>query len=105
MRRPLGSVKARPATGLYFLQMMKVRRPSSLSFAHATRALLTCFRPVAQWGILQYVVIRPLTTIASCVLEHFDLYCDVSYAPWFGYLWDLVIVSISVTVGPLPSNS
>lgn len=75
----MGSVKARPSSGLYFLQIMK-------------------------WGILQYVVIRPLTTIAACALNYVGLYCDISYALYYGYIYDLVVVSVSVTVSSFSPN-
>ncbi|KAJ7729523.1 organic solute transporter Ostalpha-domain-containing protein [Mycena maculata] len=70
---PLGFVKAKPADGLYFLQMMK-------------------------WGVLQYCVIRPLTTLIAVVLNYAGWYCDSSFSPRWGYVYITVIVSISVTV-------
>ncbi|KAJ7125042.1 organic solute transporter Ostalpha-domain-containing protein, partial [Mycena epipterygia] len=70
---PLGFVKAKPADGLYFLQMMK-------------------------WGVLQYCVIRPLTTLAAVVLNYIGWYCDGSFSPQWGYVYITVIVSISVSI-------
>lgn len=43
-------------------------------------------------------MLRPVTTFAACILQYLGLYCDVSYAPYYGYLYDLVIFSISVTI-------
>ncbi|KAF7375876.1 hypothetical protein MSAN_00002000 [Mycena sanguinolenta] len=70
---PLGFVKAKPADGLYFLQMMK-------------------------WGVLQYCVIRPCTTLAAVSLNYIGWYCDGSFNPRFGYVYITVIVSISVSI-------
>ncbi|KAJ6602161.1 organic solute transporter Ostalpha-domain-containing protein [Mycena sp. CBHHK59/15] len=70
---PLGFIKAKPADGLYFLQMMK-------------------------WGVLQYCVIRPLTTLAAVSLNYAGLYCDGSFSPRWGYIYITAIVSISVSV-------
>ncbi|KAF8178538.1 organic solute transporter Ostalpha-domain-containing protein [Mycena galopus ATCC 62051] len=70
---PLGSIKAKPADGLYFLQMMK-------------------------WGVLQYCVIRPGTTLVAVTLNYIGWYCDGSFSPRFGYVYITIIVSISVSV-------
>ncbi|KAL5504777.1 hypothetical protein ACEPAH_7440 [Sanghuangporus vaninii] len=70
---PLGSVKSKPADGLYFLQMMK-------------------------WGILQYCVIRPLTTLVAIILDYVGLYCEDSWSPGWGHVYIVTIVSISVSI-------
>ncbi|KAL5531241.1 hypothetical protein ACEPAG_4118 [Sanghuangporus baumii] len=70
---PLGSVKSKPADGLYFLQMMK-------------------------WGILQYCVIRPLTTLVAVILDYVGLYCEDSWSPGWGHVYIVTIVSISVSI-------
>ncbi|KAF9017509.1 DUF300-domain-containing protein [Hymenopellis radicata] len=70
---PLGSVKWKPSDGLYFLQWMK-------------------------WGVLQYCVIRPLTTLIAVALEYAGLYCEASWGPGWGHVYLTVIVSISVTI-------
>jgi hypothetical protein len=70
---PLGFVKAKPSDGLYFLQLMK-------------------------WGVLQYCVIRPLTTLVSVILDYSGLYCEASWSPGWGHIYIVVIVSISVTI-------
>jgi len=70
---PLGFIKSKPADGLYFLQMMK-------------------------WGVLQYCVIRPGTTLAAVILDYIGLYCEDSWSPRWGHVYITVIVSISVTI-------
>ncbi|TDL20066.1 DUF300-domain-containing protein [Rickenella mellea] len=70
---PLGFVKAKPEDGLYFLQMMK-------------------------WGVLQYCVVRPTTTLAAVILNHIGLYCELSWSPGWGHVYILIVVSISVSV-------
>ncbi|KAF9807731.1 hypothetical protein IEO21_08090 [Rhodonia placenta] len=70
---PLQSVGWKPEDGLYFLQLMK-------------------------WGVLQYCVIRPLTTLAAVILNYIGLYCDDSWSPGWGHLYITIIMSISVTI-------
>ncbi|KAF9010475.1 organic solute transporter Ostalpha-domain-containing protein, partial [Cyathus striatus] len=70
---PLGFIQWKPADGLFFLQLMK-------------------------WGILQYCVIRPLTTFIAVVLDHFGLYCEESWGLGWGHIYITVILSISVTI-------
>lgn len=70
---PMGFVKYRPRDGLYFLQLMK-------------------------WGILQYCIIRPGTTIAAVVLDFIGLYCEDSWSFRWGHVYITVLVSLSVTV-------
>ncbi|KAJ7496997.1 organic solute transporter Ostalpha-domain-containing protein [Mycena latifolia] len=70
---PLGFIKSKPADGLYFLQMMK-------------------------WGVLQYCVIRPMTTLAAVILNYIGWYCDGSFSPQYGYVYITIIVSISVSI-------
>ncbi|CAK5281816.1 unnamed protein product, partial [Mycena citricolor] len=70
---PLGFIKAKPADGLYFLQMMK-------------------------WGVLQYCVMRPLTTLAAVLLNYLGWYCESSWSPKWGHIYISALVSISVSV-------
>ncbi|KAI0646590.1 organic solute transporter Ostalpha-domain-containing protein [Trametes meyenii] len=70
---PLGFIRWRPEDGLYFLQLMK-------------------------WGVLQYCVIRPTTTLAAVVLDYAGLYCEDSWSPGWGHIYITLIVSISVTI-------
>ncbi|KAJ7287291.1 DUF300-domain-containing protein [Mycena rebaudengoi] len=70
---PLGFIKSKPADGLYFLQMMK-------------------------WGVLQYCVIRPLTTLVAVILNYAGWYCEGSFNPRWGYIYILAIVSLSVSI-------
>ncbi|KAJ7782783.1 organic solute transporter Ostalpha-domain-containing protein [Mycena metata] len=70
---PLGFIKSKPADGLYFLQMMK-------------------------WGVLQYCVIRPGTTLAAVILNYIGWYCDGSFSPRWGYVYITILVSVSVSI-------
>ncbi|KIP11275.1 hypothetical protein PHLGIDRAFT_124932 [Phlebiopsis gigantea 11061_1 CR5-6] len=70
---PFGGVRWKPEDGLYFLQLMK-------------------------WGVLQYCVIRPATTLAAVILDYAGLYCEDSWSPGWGHLYISVIVSASVSV-------
>ncbi|KAH8828193.1 organic solute transporter Ostalpha-domain-containing protein [Flagelloscypha sp. PMI_526] len=70
---PLGFVKWKPQDGMYFLQIQK-------------------------WGVLQYAVVRPLTTLAAVVLDYMGLYCEGSWGLGWGHVYILIIVSLSVTV-------
>ncbi|EPQ30311.1 uncharacterized protein PFL1_02426 [Pseudozyma flocculosa PF-1] len=69
---PLGSWKYRP-DGMHFLWIMKI-------------------------SVLQYAIVRPVCTLAAVGLEYFDLYCLASWMPWFGHVWCVTLISISVTV-------
>ncbi|KAF7982217.1 hypothetical protein HWV62_29410 [Athelia sp. TMB] len=70
---PLGWVKKKPADGLYFLQMMK-------------------------WGVLQYCVVRPTTTLAAVILNYIGWYCESSWSPVWGYVYIEIVVTVSVSV-------
>ncbi|KII96195.1 hypothetical protein PLICRDRAFT_96965, partial [Plicaturopsis crispa FD-325 SS-3] len=70
---PLGFVKWKPVDGLHFLQLMK-------------------------WGVLQYCVIRPTTTLAAVILNYVGLYCEDSWSPGWGHIYITVIVSVSVSI-------
>ncbi|KAI0960720.1 hypothetical protein AcV7_000024 [Taiwanofungus camphoratus] len=66
-------VKWKPEDGLHFFQLMK-------------------------WGVLQYCVVRPVTTLAAVILNYVGLYCEDSWGPGWGHLYITVVVSISVSV-------
>lgn len=70
---PFGSVRWKPEDGLYFLQLMK-------------------------WGVLQYCVVRPTTTLAAIILDYAGLYCEDSWSPGWGHLYISAVVSVSVSV-------
>ncbi|KAF7798182.1 hypothetical protein EIP86_009399 [Pleurotus ostreatoroseus] len=70
---PLGFIHWKPQDGFYFLQLMK-------------------------WGVLQYCVIRPTSTLAAVILDYIGLYCEDSWSPGWGHLYITVIMSISVTI-------
>ncbi|KAH8996304.1 organic solute transporter Ostalpha-domain-containing protein [Lactarius akahatsu] len=70
---PLGFVRWKPQDGLFFLQLMK-------------------------WGVLQYCVVRPTTTLAAVILNHIGLYCEQSWSPVWGHVWITTLISISVTI-------
>ncbi|PCH36718.1 DUF300-domain-containing protein [Wolfiporia cocos MD-104 SS10] len=70
---PLQLIRWKPMDGLHFLQIMK-------------------------WGVLQYCLIRPVTTLVAVILNYIGLYCEDSWSPGWGHLYITVIMSISVTV-------
>ncbi|KAF8629429.1 hypothetical protein AX15_003476 [Amanita polypyramis BW_CC] len=70
---PLQFVNWKPQDGLYFLQLMK-------------------------YGILQYTVVRPVTTLIAVLLNYFGLYCESSWSLHWGHIYISAAVSISVTV-------
>ncbi|KAH9973697.1 organic solute transporter Ostalpha-domain-containing protein [Lactifluus volemus] len=59
---PLCMVRWKPQDGLYFLQLMK-------------------------WGVLQYCVVRPATTLVAVILNHIGLYCEQSWSPAWGHVY------------------
>lgn len=86
---PMGFIKWKPEDGFYFLQLMK-------------------------WGVLQYCVVRPLSTLAAVILDYMGLYCEESWGFGWGHVWVsvtilsqyssyrirqiVVLISISVTI-------
>lgn len=70
---PLGFVQSKPRDGLYFLQIMK-------------------------WGILQYCVIRPVSTLAAVILNYLGYYCEDSWGLGWGHSYITIAVSISVSI-------
>ncbi|RPD64153.1 DUF300-domain-containing protein [Lentinus tigrinus ALCF2SS1-6] len=70
---PLGFVRYKPEDGLYFLQLMK-------------------------WGVLQYCVVRPGTTLAAVILDYAGLYCEDSWGLGWGHIYITLVVSISVSI-------
>ncbi|KAG6831760.1 hypothetical protein H0H92_007912 [Tricholoma furcatifolium] len=70
---PLGFLRWKPQDGLHFLQVTK-------------------------WGVLQYCVIRPTTTLVAVILNYLGLYCEDSWGLGWGHIYISFIVSISVTI-------
>ncbi|KAJ3570906.1 hypothetical protein NP233_g4098 [Leucocoprinus birnbaumii] len=70
---PLGFIKWKPVDGLYFLQLMK-------------------------WGVLQYCVLRPLTTLCAVILDYLGLYCEQSWGLGWGHIYITIVVSVSVSI-------
>ncbi|KAH7329836.1 organic solute transporter Ostalpha-domain-containing protein [Rhizoctonia solani] len=70
---PLGSIRTRPKDGLSYLHWMK-------------------------WGVLQYCIVRPGSTLAAVILQQFNLYCESSWNWRWGHVYVVTIVSVSVTV-------
>ncbi|TFK88433.1 DUF300-domain-containing protein [Polyporus arcularius HHB13444] len=70
---PMGFVRWKPEDGLYFLQLMK-------------------------WGVLQYCVVRPGTTLAAVILDYAGLYCEDSWGLGWGHIYIILVVSISVSI-------
>lgn len=51
-----------------------------------------------KWGVLQYCIVRPGTTLAAVILQQYNLYCEASWSWRLGHVWVVTIVSISVTI-------
>ncbi|KAF9986507.1 hypothetical protein BGZ65_007394 [Modicella reniformis] len=51
-----------------------------------------------KYGILQYVAIKPLCTLAAVILEYYGLYCATSYDFHFGMVYITIINFTSVSV-------
>ncbi|KAJ3166391.1 hypothetical protein HDU88_003259 [Geranomyces variabilis] len=49
-------------------------------------------------GTLQYVVLRPMTTVIAVITQLLGRYCEDSMSPRFAHVWVIVINGISVTV-------
>ncbi|KAI0695346.1 organic solute transporter Ostalpha-domain-containing protein [Cerioporus squamosus] len=70
---PMSFIRWKPEDGLYFLQLMK-------------------------WGVLQYCVVRPGTTLAAVILDYAGLYCEDSWSLGWGHIYITLVVSISVSI-------
>ncbi|KAJ1728469.1 hypothetical protein LPJ61_004015, partial [Coemansia biformis] len=51
-----------------------------------------------KWGILQYVIVSPLNTLATIITHANGVYCPNSMHPKYAHLWIEVIDFISITV-------
>ncbi|KAG0323466.1 hypothetical protein BGZ99_002767 [Dissophora globulifera] len=51
-----------------------------------------------KYGILQYVAIKPLCTLAAVVLQYYGLYCETAYSFYFGMIYITIVDFISVSV-------
>ncbi|CAG8469707.1 6015_t:CDS:2 [Paraglomus occultum] len=51
-----------------------------------------------KWGILQYVIVKPIVTVVAVVLQYHDVLCEESFSPAFGNFWIQVVNFISVSV-------
>ncbi|KAI7820123.1 organic solute transporter Ostalpha-domain-containing protein [Gamsiella multidivaricata] len=51
-----------------------------------------------KYGILQYVAVKPLCTLAAVVLEYYGLYCETTYDFHFGMVYITIINFISVSI-------
>lgn len=49
-------------------------------------------------GVLQYVVVRPTTTLVSLITEPFGLYCTASLSPYFANVYVTAVNFVAVTV-------
>ncbi|CAE7207440.1 unnamed protein product [Rhizoctonia solani] len=70
---PFCLVPVRPKDGLAYLDWMK-------------------------WGVLQYCIVRPGTTLAAVILEQLDLYCESSWNWRWGHVYVVTIASVSAAV-------
>ena len=55
------------------------------------------YRRVKQ-GVLQFVLIKPITSVLAIVLDRFDLFCDGTYNLHCGFPWLAFINNISVSL-------
>ncbi|KAF9917809.1 hypothetical protein BX616_011226 [Lobosporangium transversale] len=56
------------------------------------------FLRMMSYGVLQYVVVKPATTIAAVILEYKGLYCETMYSFAYGKVYITIINFISVTI-------
>lgn len=75
---PLGFIKWRPGKG---------KGGEGEAFVYLMRVLVG-----------QYVIVRPLSTLASVVAQSMDYYCLASWSPKFVHVWSSAAITISVTV-------
>ncbi|KAJ2000857.1 hypothetical protein GGI02_000196 [Coemansia sp. RSA 2322] len=51
-----------------------------------------------KWGILQYVIIRPLGTLATIITHAKGVFCPSSMSPKYAHLWITAVFFVSVSV-------
>jgi len=58
------------------------------------------FLVLLKWSVVQYVLIRPLETVAGVVTEYYQVYCtsNLSYKYAYVYLLGIDFVSISIAL-------
>jgi len=79
----------------HFIALPPMRLPAPLFIKFKPNE---AFLQVCRMGMLQYVLIRPLVTLISAVLEKFELYGEGSYSTGTFYLYSTIIINISVTI-------
>ncbi|KAF2076462.1 hypothetical protein CYY_002265 [Polysphondylium violaceum] len=79
----------------HFIALPPMRLPAPLFVKFKPNE---AFLQVCRMGMLQYVLIRPLVTLISAILESFELYGEGSYATNTFYLYATIIINISVTI-------
>lgn len=68
---PCGRLAYRPSSGYQFLMLTKIM-------------------------VLQYALVRPMTTIASCIFEAVGFYCLSSWSPLYFHMWSVLIITVSI---------
>ncbi|KAJ2558339.1 hypothetical protein EV175_000835 [Coemansia sp. RSA 1933] len=53
---------------------------------------------ILKWGILQYVIISPLNTLATIITQATGVYCPDSMRPKYAHIWISIIDFISISV-------
>ncbi|KAI8827170.1 organic solute transporter Ostalpha-domain-containing protein [Fimicolochytrium jonesii] len=78
---------SKPTMNFVFPLQRWTYRPSRPHFLHYCKI-----------GTLQYVVLRPVTTVLAVVTQLTGKFCEDSMSPRFAHLWIIIVNSISVTV-------
>jgi len=56
------------------------------------------FMAWVKWGIMQYVVLRPIMTVASVILHYFGHYCPESMSWKHSHTYFVIVTFVSVTI-------
>lgn len=56
------------------------------------------FLQILKYGILQYVILQPLCTIASVISHYKGVYCPESYSFSHAHVYIMIIIFVSVTI-------
>lgn len=56
------------------------------------------FLVATKWSVLQYVILRPMISVAALITDTQKVFCGSSYNPHFANLWLTIIIFTSATI-------
>lgn len=72
--------------------------PCSNFITHITVFQYRVFYRRVKQGVLQFVLIKPITSVLAIVLDRYDLFCDGTYNLHCGFPWLAFLNNLSVSL-------